>query len=76
MSRLYDVSNVCWLKTKRNFRLSDELPELPKPAKPNWDDNMEDWLLPYKNKQCECGADIAGSGKHSDYCPKYEKEQQ
>lgn len=25
------------------------------------------------NKTCECGSEKAGSNKHSDYCPKYEK---
>lgn len=25
-------------------------------------------------KKCECGAEKVGSGKHSEWCPKYQKE--
>lgn len=27
-----------------------------------------------KSLTCDCGVDKYGAGKHSDYCPKYEKE--
>lgn len=75
MSRLYNVSQIRWLKTKRNFKFSDEIPELPKPIKPNFDDNMDEYFITIL-KLCECGSDAVGSNKHSDYCPKHQKENQ
>lgn len=36
-------------------------------------DYAEKWNISYLLK-CECGSDIAGNLKHSEYCPKYEKE--
>jgi len=37
--------------------------------------HTEHFNLPYSNAHiCECGAEWAGSAKHSDYCPKYYKE--